>query len=262
MGKEAEIHGNPDIPGVGLEGQLPTVVEDLDFAPSPPFGQAVEVGPQAAPNVEATRVFSHPGVDALTQREREILRLVGDGLSDRAIAERFGTSRRTVGVQLRSAYDKLGVRDRFTAAAVTSSFSPINENYPEVPQGEVPFDVVELKTALNFRLNPRSSSQASGNRLSGIVERTEGHESREFEHVQQTIEREPSGVGTLSRRQYDVFELMSQGFTDRQIGEALSISIRTAESHVLKILQKLGVHSRADARAMYQASLQHLDDVE
>lgn len=43
-------------------------------------------------------------VSALTERERAVLALVAEGLSDRAIAERLRMSVRTVGVHLRHIY--------------------------------------------------------------------------------------------------------------------------------------------------------------
>jgi len=54
-------------------------------------------------------------VDDLTRREREVLRLVADGLSDREVAARLGISAGTVGEHLRSIYRKLGVGRRIDA---------------------------------------------------------------------------------------------------------------------------------------------------
>jgi DNA-binding CsgD family transcriptional regulator len=51
----------------------------------------------------------------LTRRELDVLRLVADGLTDVAIAERLFISPRTVGQHLRSVYAKLGVSSRAAA---------------------------------------------------------------------------------------------------------------------------------------------------
>jgi DNA-binding NarL/FixJ family response regulator len=48
----------------------------------------------------------------LTQSEQEIAQAVVDGLSDREIGNRRGTSPRTVANQLRSIYTKLGIASR------------------------------------------------------------------------------------------------------------------------------------------------------
>jgi ATP/maltotriose-dependent transcriptional regulator MalT len=53
------------------------------------------------------------------------------------------------------------------------------------------------------------------------------------------------GVGPLTPREVQVANLIAQGFTNRQVAEALVISERTAETHARNIREKLGVRSRA-----------------
>ncbi|HLO17783.1 MAG TPA: response regulator transcription factor [Anaerolineales bacterium] len=50
----------------------------------------------------------------------------------------------------------------------------------------------------------------------------------------------------LTPRETEVLKLIVRGYTNRQIGEELSISIRTAESHRSNLSEKLGLHSRVD----------------
>lgn len=58
----------------------------------------------------------------LTEAESEVLELVLQGLSNRAIAERRGTSRRTVANQIQSSFRKLGVSSRAELmAAITEA---------------------------------------------------------------------------------------------------------------------------------------------
>jgi len=54
-------------------------------------------------------------------------------------------------------------------------------------------------------------------------------------------------LATLSGREVEVLHLLVEGLTDRQIGEAFTISARTVETHVSSILHKLGVRNRAEA---------------
>ena len=54
-------------------------------------------------------------VEALSERESEILRLLGRGLTNKDIAQTLIISVRTVEAHLRSIYDKLGVRSRTEA---------------------------------------------------------------------------------------------------------------------------------------------------
>lgn len=52
------------------------------------------------------------GLEALTQSERLVVRLVAEGLTNREVADRLFLSRHTVGTHLRHAFAKLGVRSR------------------------------------------------------------------------------------------------------------------------------------------------------
>ena len=58
------------------------------------------------------------GAASLTEREREVLRLVGQGLSDQVIGRRLGISPRTVESQITAARRKLGAANRRQAAAL------------------------------------------------------------------------------------------------------------------------------------------------
>ena len=50
----------------------------------------------------------------------------------------------------------------------------------------------------------------------------------------------------LTPRETEVLKLIVQGYTNRQIGEELNISVRTAESHRSNLSDKLGLHSRVE----------------
>jgi two-component system response regulator NreC len=50
----------------------------------------------------------------------------------------------------------------------------------------------------------------------------------------------------LSPREVDVLRLIAEGYTNRQIAASLALSVRTVESHRASIMDKLGLHSRAD----------------
>jgi DNA-binding CsgD family transcriptional regulator/tetratricopeptide (TPR) repeat protein len=64
------------------------------------------------------------------------------------------------------------------------------------------------------------------------------------------------GTGTtqfgLTPREVEVLELVAVGRTNRQIGDELYVSEKTASVHVSNILRKLGVTSRVDAAAIAQ----------
>jgi non-specific serine/threonine protein kinase len=57
----------------------------------------------------------------------------------------------------------------------------------------------------------------------------------------------PAHRGPLSRREQEVLRLLASGLRDREIAEALFISVRTVEGHMARIFAKLGVSSRVAA---------------
>jgi DNA-binding NarL/FixJ family response regulator len=56
---------------------------------------------------------------------------------------------------------------------------------------------------------------------------------------------EHSNAASLTRREYDVAELVSAGLTNRQVAERLHLSTRTVESHLARVFVKLDVSTRA-----------------
>lgn len=64
-----------------------------------------------------TRTIGSLSTPQLTEREREVLGLLAQGLSNRAIGERLGISERTVKTHVANLFDKFGVRTRLELAA-------------------------------------------------------------------------------------------------------------------------------------------------
>jgi DNA-binding CsgD family transcriptional regulator len=54
----------------------------------------------------------------------------------------------------------------------------------------------------------------------------------------------------LTQRETEVLALVAEGRTNRQIGQALFITPKTASVHVSRILAKLGVAGRGEAAAI------------
>lgn len=59
----------------------------------------------------------------------------------------------------------------------------------------------------------------------------------------------PKARTALTKREREVAGLLAQGLTNREIAERLTLSVRTAESHVEQIRSKLGFHTRAQIAA-------------
>jgi LuxR family transcriptional regulator, regulator of acetate metabolism len=62
-------------------------------------------------------------------------------------------------------------------------------------------------------------------------------------------------VSDLTRREYEVLQLMTKGATNREIATTIFLSEETVKSHVKRILQKFGVTNRGHAVATYLESL-------
>ena len=60
----------------------------------------------------------------------------------------------------------------------------------------------------------------------------------------------PAASLGLTRREAEVLALVAEGRTNRQIGQALFITPKTASVHVSRILAKLGVAGRGEAAAV------------
>ncbi len=55
----------------------------------------------------------------------------------------------------------------------------------------------------------------------------------------------------LSKRELEILELISWGYSDKEIAYKLHISSRTVQTHVTRIVIKLGARNRTNAVANY-----------
>jgi DNA-binding NarL/FixJ family response regulator len=59
--------------------------------------------------------------------------------------------------------------------------------------------------------------------------------------------RDSGGLNQLTAREREVLELIEQGLDNKSIASTLGIRLTTARSHVQRVLEKLGVHSKLQA---------------
>ena len=64
-----------------------------------------------------------------------------------------------------------------------------------------------------------------------------------------------AGPVTLTRREREIALLAAQGLASKEIGERLFISRRTAENHLAKVYEKLGVRNRAELARVFDGGI-------
>ncbi|MGD9851590.1 MAG: response regulator [Nitrospirales bacterium] len=57
---------------------------------------------------------------------------------------------------------------------------------------------------------------------------------------------DPDLLGQLSPREREIFTLVAQGFTNQQMADQLGVSIKSVETYRARVMEKLGLRSRAD----------------
>jgi two-component system, NarL family, response regulator NreC len=62
--------------------------------------------------------------------------------------------------------------------------------------------------------------------------------------VQDTVPTREEDRTDLTRREVEVLRFIARGYTNRQIGESLALSVRTVESHRANLMGKLGLQTR------------------
>ncbi len=153
----------------------------------------------------------------------ELARLRGEHDPEpwRVAADQF----RTLSEGLRAAYADF----RAAEAAALSGGRPLDIAEPL----RAAFDVASSVGARPFRREVEALARRAGIALESATDSDAGTAS-EF---------------GLTDRELEVLRLIAEGRTNRQIGEQLFITTKTASAHVSHILSKLGVRNRAEAGA-------------
>jgi DNA-binding CsgD family transcriptional regulator len=63
-----------------------------------------------------------------------------------------------------------------------------------------------------------------------------------------------SGPSPLTGRELEVAALVAEGMTNKEVATRLRLSVRTAENHLLNVMNKLGLDNRAQVAAWYARS--------
>jgi ATP/maltotriose-dependent transcriptional regulator MalT len=106
-----------------------------------------------------------------------------------------------------------------------------------------------------YRLEPRvleilASQDELRASLSSVLSRADDIERSGVQHLAPPTGSSPGMTARLTKREREVFALLAEGRTNREIAEALIISEVTAKVHVRNVLRKLGVRNRTEAALM------------
>ena len=93
--------------------------------------RAVHAGQKRIPREIAAALAGHAGAESLTDREMDILRLIGAGNSNKQIAERLAIAEATVKGHITSLLSKLGANDRAHAVTIGLRRGIIELDSPE-----------------------------------------------------------------------------------------------------------------------------------
>jgi DNA-binding CsgD family transcriptional regulator len=63
-----------------------------------------------------------------------------------------------------------------------------------------------------------------------------------------------SGPSPLTGRELEVASLVAEGMTNKEVATRLRLSVRTAENHLLNVMNKLGFDNHAQVAAWYARS--------
>jgi DNA-binding NarL/FixJ family response regulator len=119
-----------------------------------------------------------------------------------------------------------------TSGRVTQAIAPsLTRSAVPVPQRRTPSDLTRVA---DFTLHPWPPEIAPSQQAQYSV----AHHADDRSHVR------------LSRREQEVLSLLRYRLTDPEIADLLSISTRTVESHVRRILGKLHARNRREAAAL------------
>ena len=101
------------------------------------------------------------------------------------------------------------------------------------------------------RPNDLVISVTTGLRMRDVLRsrRAQSVDSDLFDH-EASVDDKGGPTGGLTRREYEVLRLMTEGLANRSIAVALDLQVNTVRNHVQRVLRKLGAHTKLEAVAV------------
>src|SRR6266700_3413361 len=213
---------------------------------------------------------------SLTDRELEILRLIGGGHTSGEIAQTLGVSRRTIENQKRQIFTKLGVRSQAHAVALA-----VREGLLLLGQGRAPprhlvvlgrpspalarlasilgscCDLPDLPDVqpVAVLVNPEPGHWQTTAELVGagqvVLDPRQARMLVDAARGQLTARRAAGQAPTPRER--EILVSIDRGESVKQTARALGISVKTVENLQRRLFRRLGVRNRAQAVAAAHA---------
>jgi len=186
------------------------------------------------------------------------LAMAVDGKADEALATAHAATETTAGIEAR------------VTALATSAVVAIRKGEPDPAamalfEAAVELDVWDILVT-TFRAEPDvlkalAKHPQTHAQLATVLQRS--HDQALGRRCGFGVELAYGRRDLLSKREHEVFDLLRQGLTNREIARSLFIAESTAKVHVHHILDKLNVRSRAEAVARYaETATRAVDDDE
>lgn len=219
----------------------------------------------------ARSILSAAGVEVnpLTLREQQVFQYIADGFDNRQIGEFLDMSERTVETHLYNAFPKLGVGSRGEAMIIGVKKGIIDLD--EAARGlnldlankltertrEVLKTMIENQTTDIQKIAEQLSANAKKIRPRTIdAHKTNLLRTLQVPSIDQALiifmAAEKQGIirerkkTVLTPQQTLILKLSAKGLSNEEIGQQLSITIRTVETHNATVHKKLGVHNQAE----------------
>jgi ATP/maltotriose-dependent transcriptional regulator MalT len=145
---------------------------------------------------------------------------------------------------------------RVAAAAGEDAVPLFERALAAFTEAALPWELARTRLDLASVLAPTRPQVARAEARAALACFTELDASRDADAAASLLRRlgdrgrpSPKRVGTLTKRETEVFALLAEGLSNAEIAARLYISPRTAEHHVGNILCKLGLTHRAQAAA-------------
>ena len=169
---------------------------------------------------------------SLTQGEREVIILLGRGLSNQEIAELLNMSTSAVRALLYQVYTKLRARNR-----IESVLAALRRRIISVDEVFSLDELVEMLASLRLELVEAIAQQMKRKSMQRYLP----------PDSEQSLQAEKRQANMLTNRERDVLALVARGLTNQEIADQLYTSISTVRTFLYQASIKLAVNNRSQA---------------